>query len=226
MLRKSGGLVRQARQKELTSDEHLTVDGTLLEASASVKSLQRRHVKNPPSSDDPGNPTLNFHDEKRSNRTTTEDRSGGEDCRQGEGKDAKLSYSGNLLVKNRNGLIVNAMVWEATSTAERDTALLMLERIPGNRRVTVAGDKGFDTADFISECRHMQVTSHVVQNHGRRGRKATALANQNGADRGMPSDGLGRSPCCARYGIMGCSRWIGCLPSLARSITWCVCGSY
>jgi IS5 family transposase len=83
-----------------------------------------------------------------------------------------LSYSGNLLVENRNGLIVNAMVWEASGTAERDTALLMLEQIAGTQRVTVGGDKGFDTADFISECRHMQVTPHVAQNDGRRGGSA------------------------------------------------------
>ena len=83
-----------------------------------------------------------------------------------------MSYSGNLLVENRNGLIVNAMVWEANGTAERDTALVMLEQIPGIRRVTVGGDKGFDTAAFIAECRHLQVTPHVAQNDGRRGGSA------------------------------------------------------
>ena len=93
-------------------------------------------------------------------------------ARKGEGKEAKLSYSGNLLVENRNGLIVNAMVWEASGTAERDTALAMLEQIAGTKRVTVGGDKGFDTADFIAECRHMQVTPHVAQNDGRRGGSA------------------------------------------------------
>jgi IS5 family transposase len=93
-------------------------------------------------------------------------------ARKGEGKEAKLSYSGNLLVENRNGLIVNAMVWEASGMAERDTALLMLEQIGGSKRVTVGGDKGFDTADFIAECRHMQVTPHVAQNDGRRGGSA------------------------------------------------------
>ena len=93
-------------------------------------------------------------------------------ARKGKGKEAKLSYSGNLLVENRNGLIVNAMVWEASGTAERDTALVMLEQIPVRRRVTVGGDKGFDTADFIAECRHMQVTPHVAQNDGRPGGSA------------------------------------------------------
>lgn len=166
-------VVEQARTQGLTSDEHFTVDGTLLEAWAGAKSFQRKDGKHPPPPDDPGNPTVNFHGEKRSNRThasTTDPEA--KLARKGEGKEAKLSYSGNLLVDNRNGLIVNAMVWEANGTAERDTALVMLEQIPGNRRVTVGGDKGFDTADFIAECRHMQVTPHVAQNDSRRGGSA------------------------------------------------------
>jgi hypothetical protein len=179
-------VVEQAGQKGLTSDEHFTVDGTLLEAWASVKSFQRKDGKNSPPPDDSGNPTVNFHGERRSNRTH-ESRTNPEAklARKGQGKEAKLSYSGNLLVENRNGLIVNAMVWEAGGTAERDTALQMLEQLPGNRRVTVGGDKGFDTKDFVAECRHMQVTPHVAQNDGadvaaapstsgQRGRKATA----------------------------------------------------
>jgi len=166
-------VVEQARAKGWTSDEHFTVDGTLLEAWAGVKSFQRKDDKHPPSADDPGNPTVNFHGEKRSNRThASKTDPEAKMARKGEGKEAKLSYSGNLLVENRNGLIVNAMAWEANGTAERDTALLMLEQIPGTRRVTVGGDKGFDTADFISECRHMQVTPHVAQNDGRRGGSA------------------------------------------------------
>ena len=167
-------VVEQARAKGWTSDEHFTVDGTLLEAWAGAKSFQRKEGKTPPPGDDgPGNPTVNFHGEKRSNRThasTTDPEA--QLARKGEGKEAKLSYSGNLLVENRNGLIVNAMAWEANGTAERDTALLMLEQIAGRQRVTVGGDKGFDTADFVSECRHMQVTPHVAQNDGRRGGSA------------------------------------------------------
>lgn len=93
-------------------------------------------------------------------------------ARKGKGKEAKLSYSGNLLVENRNGLIVDAMAWEANGTAERDTASLMLEQIPGDHPVTVAGDKGFDTREFVSECRHMRVTPHVAQNDGRPGGSA------------------------------------------------------
>jgi len=166
-------VVEQARAKDWTSDEHFTVDGTLLEAWAGVKSFQRKDDKHPPSADDPGNPTVNFHGEKRSNRThVSKTDPEAKMARKGEGKEAKLSYSGNLLVENRNGLIVNAMAWEANGTAERDTALLMLEQISGTKRVTVGGDKGFDTADFISECRHLQVTPHVAQNDGRRGGSA------------------------------------------------------
>jgi transposase len=166
-------VVEQARTKGWTSDEHFTVDGTLLEAWAGAKSFQRKDGKNPPSSDDPGNPTVNFHGERRSNRThASKTDPEAQLARKGEGKEAKLSYSGNLLVENRNGLIVNAMVWEASGTAERDTALVMLEQIGGIKRVTVGGDKGFDTADFVSECRHMQVTPHVAQNEGRRGGSA------------------------------------------------------
>ena len=134
---------------------------------------QRKDGKNPPSTDDPGNPTVNFHGEKRSNRThASQTDPEAQLARTGEGKEAKLSYSGNLLVENRNGRIVNAMAWEASGTAERDTALAMLEQIAGTKRVTVGGDKGFDTADFISECRHLQVTPQVAQNDGRRGGSA------------------------------------------------------
>jgi Transposase DDE domain len=116
---------------------------------------------------------VNFHGEKRSNRThASKTDPEARLARKGEGKEAKLSYSGNLLVENRNRLIVNAMVWEASGTAERDTALVMLEQITGTKRVTVGGDKGFDTADFIGECRHLQVTPHVAQNDGRRGGSA------------------------------------------------------
>ena len=120
--------------------------------------VQCKDGKNPLSADDAGNPMVNFHGEKRSNRThASKTDPEAKLARKGEGKEAKLSYSGNLLVENRNGLIVNAMAGEANGTAERDTALVMLEQIAGTKRVTVGGDKGFDTADFISECRHMQV---------------------------------------------------------------------
>ena len=165
-------VVELARTRGLVSDEHFSVDGTLLEAWASLKSYQRKEGKQTPP-DDPGNPTVNFHGERRSNQTH-ESKTDPEAqlARKGKGKEAKLSYSGNLLIENRNGLIVDAMAWEANGRAERDTALLMLEQIGGDHAVTVGGDKGFDTREFVSECRHMWVTPHVAQNEGRPGGSA------------------------------------------------------
>jgi transposase len=166
-------VVAQAQAKGLTSDEHFTVDGTLLEAWASQKSFQAKEGKPAPPPDDPGNPTVNFRGERRSNETH-ESKTDPEAqlARKSEGKESKLSYSGNLLVENRNGLIVKAEVFAANGTAERDAALIMLEQIPGGKQVTVGGDKGFDTRDFVAECRHLGVTPHVAQNLGRRGGSA------------------------------------------------------
>jgi IS5 family transposase len=165
-------VVEQARKKNLTSDEHFTVDGTLIEAWASLKSFQRKDQKNAPP-EDPGNPTVNFHGEKRSNEThesTTDP-----DAllaRKGSGKEAKLSYNGNLLTENRNGFIITTEVFPATGTAERHAAMLMLEQIPGGHRVTLGADKAYDTKDFVCECRNMKVTPHVAQNTKRSGGSA------------------------------------------------------
>ncbi len=166
-------VVAHVREQGWMSDEHFTVDGTLLEAWASLKSFQRKDQGDCSPPDDPGNPTVDFHGEKRSNQTH-ESKSDPEAqlARKGRGKEAKLSYSGNLLVENRNGLIVSSRVWEATGIAERYAALEMLQEIPGIGRVTVGGDKGFDTADFVRECRNLQMTPHVAQNLGRRGGSA------------------------------------------------------
>jgi transposase len=165
-------VVQQAQEKNLTSDEHFTVDGTLVEAWASLKSFQRKDGSNAPP-EDPGNPTVDFHGEKRSNQThasTTDP-----DAllaRKGNGKEAKLSYSGNLLIENRNGLIITTELFQANGTAERDAALVMLEQLPGNSRVTVGADKAYDTKDFVAECRNMKVTPHVAQNIRRPGGSA------------------------------------------------------
>jgi transposase len=165
-------VVKQAQEKKLTSDEHFTVDGTLVEAWASLKSFQQKDGKNPPP-DDPGNPTVDFHGEKRSNQThesTTDP-----DAllaRKGNGKEAKLSYNGNLLVENRNGLIITTELFQANGTAERDAALVMLEQLPGGQRVTVGADKAYDTKDFVAECRNIKVTPHVAQNVKRSGGSA------------------------------------------------------
>jgi len=166
-------VVKQARGQGLTSDEHFTVDGTLLEAWAGAKSVQPKDKRPSPPPDDPGNPTVSFRGERRSNETH-ESRTDPEArlARKGVGKESKLSYSGNLLVENRNGLIVGAEVFQANGTAERDAALIMLEKLPGRQPVSVGGDKGFDTRDFVKECRNLQVTAHVAQNHARPGGSA------------------------------------------------------
>jgi len=165
-------VINQAQEENLTSDEHFTVDGTLLEACASLKSFQRKDQKQDPP-DDPGNPSVDFHGEKRSNEThqsTTDPDS--MLARKGNGKEAKLSFNANLLTENRNGLVVNAEVFQANGTAERDAALVMLEQLRGANRLTVGADKGYDTRGFVAECRHLNVTPHVAMNRGRRGGSA------------------------------------------------------
>ena len=157
-------VVQQAQAKGLTSDEHFTVDGTLIEAWASLKSFQRKDQgKRPP--DDPGNPTVDFQGEKRRNEpheSTTDPDALLE--RKGAGKESKLSYNGNLLTEDRNGLIVITELFQAIGTAERDAALVMLEQVLGGHRITVGPDKGYDTKDFVAECRHLKVTPQVAQN--------------------------------------------------------------
>jgi transposase len=166
-------VVATASAQGLTSDEHFTVDGTLLEAWAGAKSFQAKEGQSDPPPDDPGNPTVNFHGEPRSNETH-ESKTDPEArlARKGPGKESKLSYCGNLLVENRNGLIVAAEVFQANGTAERDAALVMLEKLPGTQPVTVGGDKGFDTRGFVAECRNIGVTPHVAQNYKRPGGSA------------------------------------------------------
>ena len=165
-------VVERARGARLISDEHFTVDGTLLEAWASLKSFRPKDSKQDPP-EDPGNPTVDFHGQTRSNQTHESTTDGDAKlARKGAGKEAKLSYSGNLLIENRNGLIVNAELLEANGRAERDAALLMLEQLPGDQRLTVGGDKGYDTGEFVAECRHMNVTPHVAQNEKRPGGSA------------------------------------------------------
>ena len=166
-------VVSQAKAQGLTADEHFTVDGTLVEAWASLKSFQPKEQKDVPPPDDPGNATVNFHGQKRSNQT--HESSTDPDARlarKGSGKEAKLSYNSNLLVENRNGLIVDTETFEANGTAERDAALVMLEKLPGIEQVTVGADKAYDTADFVAECRNLRVTPHVAQNDKRPGGSA------------------------------------------------------
>ena len=166
-------VVAEARARDLVSDEHFTVDGTLLEAWASLKSFQKVGADDPPPADDPGNPTVDFHGEKRSNETyeSTTDPDA-RLARKSGGHEAKLAYCGNVMIENRNGLVVDTELLQCNGTAERDAALLMAERIEGTQRVTIAADKGYDTKDFVRDIRNMNVTPHVAQNNNRRGGSA------------------------------------------------------
>jgi transposase len=167
------GVLAQARAADLLSDEHFSVDGTLIEAWAGQKSFQRKDQSEKQPPDDPGNPTVNFHGETRRNDThesmTDAD---ARLARKSGGHEAKLAYCGNVLIENRNGLVVDAELLQANGTAERDAALLMAERIEGNQRVTIAADKGYDTKEFVREIRGMNVTPHVTQNDKRPGGSA------------------------------------------------------
>jgi transposase len=159
-------VLQQAQALDLMSDEHFTVDGTLLEACAGLKSFKRVDDVEAAAPDDPGNPTVDFHGEKRSNQThqSTTDPDAML-AKKGAGKEAKLSYSGHVLMENRNGLVVDVEVLQANGTAERDAALMMIGDIPGDQPVTVGADKAYDTKDFVKEARNMNATPHVAQNN-------------------------------------------------------------
>jgi transposase len=166
----------QARKHQLLSNEHFTVDGTLIEAWASHKSFRRKDK--PPSDttppDDPGNPTVSFQGEKRSN--ATHESKTDPDARlykKNHGAEARLAYLGHALMENRNGLVVDTRVTLATGRAEREAAIEMLEELPGSQRVTVAGDKGYDTKDFVASARGLGATPHVAQNAS--ARRSSAL---------------------------------------------------
>src|SRR5438132_11641923 len=162
-------VVRQAAGLGLLSDDHFTVDGTLIEAAASLKSF--RPKDKPPSDepppDDPGNPTVNFHRQKRSNAThqsTTDPEA--RLAKKGKGKEAHLAYAGHVLMEHRNGLVVGFELTLATGTAERDAAVDLVDeaRERGFHPTTLAGDKNYDTRQCVAELRQRGVTPHVAQN--------------------------------------------------------------
>ncbi len=162
-------VLAQARSNKLLSDEHFSVDGTLIEAWAGQKSFKRKDSPTEPPPEDPGNPDVDFHGEKRKNEThqsTTDP-----DCRlfrKSKGTTAQLCYMGHVLMENRHGLVVEPTVTQATGTAERDASLEMVQVIPGNRRVTLGGDKNYDTRDHVDALRSLNVTPHVAQNNPNR----------------------------------------------------------
>jgi transposase len=165
-------VVVQADGLGLLSDEHFTVDGTLIEAAASLKSFRPKHesaLAEPV--DDPGNPTVDFRGERRSNAThasTTDPEA--RLMRKGKGKEAKLVFVGHALMENRNGLLVDFRVTQATGTAERDAAPVLLDeaRDRGFHPKTLGADKGYDTRSCVEDIRARRVTPHVAQNVGGR----------------------------------------------------------
>lgn len=166
-------VLEQARAAGMLSDEHFSVDGTLIEAWAGQKSFQRKDGGGQPPQNDPGNPTVDFHGETRSNDThesTTDADS--RLARKSGGQEAKLAYCGNIIIENRHGLVVDTELLQCNGTAERDAALLMAERLEGSARVTLGCDKGYDTKDFVKEMRGMNVTPQVAQNLKRNGGSA------------------------------------------------------
>jgi transposase len=158
-------VLARARAQQLLSSEHFTVDGTLIEAWASLKSFKPKADTPAEPPDDPGNPSIDFRGEQRTNAThasTTDP-----DARlykKAKGQEAKLGYLGHVLMENRNGLIVNTRLTQATGTAEREAAVEMVAELPGTSRVTVGGDKAYDTRDFVQDLRALEATPHVAQN--------------------------------------------------------------
>jgi hypothetical protein len=166
-------VVEQARSAKLMSSEHFTVDGTLIEACASLKSFKKKDSDrdDEPPPDDPGNPTVDFRAEKRSN-VTHESRTDPEAklARKSKGREAKLSYLGHALMENRNGLLVDLRVTEANGRAECETAVVMLdENRTTSGRITVGADRAYDTRGFVANCRAISAVPHVAQNIERSG---------------------------------------------------------
>jgi IS5 family transposase len=158
----------QAAAKKLLSRDHFTVDGTLIEASASLKSFRPKSepTDSGDKSGDSGdgrNTMVDFRGESRSNEThESKTDPDARLARKGKGKEAKLSYAGHLMTENRHGLIVDAELTKATGTAERDAALTMISRLSGVGRKTVGADKGYDAQSFVEGARAHEVTPHVA----------------------------------------------------------------
>src|SRR5215210_8059407 len=169
-------VVARARAEGLLSDEHFTVDGTLIEANASLKSFRPRDGEPPAAPpDDPGNPTVNFHGEHRSNAThqSTTDPAA-RLMKKGKGKEAKLVFLAHALMENRNGLLVDFQLSEATGRAEREAVPILLDaaQARGFHPQTLGSDKNYDTRECVADQRERGVTPHVAQNTGRRGGSA------------------------------------------------------
>jgi transposase len=170
-------VMNQAREKNLISEDHFSVDGTLIEAWASLKSFRPKGEDQPGDKNqgDPGNRWVDFHGEKRSN-DTHESKTDPESllAKKGAGKEAKLCYAAHALMENRNGLLVDLQVTQATGTAERDAAEAMIkrQRRKGFRVKSVGADKNYDTRGFVDFLRGRKIVPHVAANTKRKGGSA------------------------------------------------------
>lgn len=166
-----GQVLAQAEEKGLTSDEHFSVDGTMIEAWASMKSFRPKGA--PPPAGGGRNAEVDFRGEKRCN--DTHESYTDPDCRlykKGEGQQAKLCYLGHLMMEDRNGFVVEGQVTPASGSAEREAAAEMVEALAGEHRKTLGADKVYDTAEFVSSLRDQNITPHVAQNTARAGGSA------------------------------------------------------
>jgi transposase len=164
-------VLEMAKRQQLLSEEHFSVDGTLLEAWASQKSFQKKEGAAGRDDDDRGNPSVDFHGEQRTNAThqsTTDPQA--RLYRKGPGKEARLCYMGHVLTENAHGLVVDTRVTMASGTAEVEAAQEMVGARRRRRRITVGGDKKYDQHGFVRALREMGVTPHVAQN--RKGRRS------------------------------------------------------
>jgi transposase len=164
-------VLAQPKVNKLLSTDHFSVDGTLIESWASMKSVKPKDGSGEPPAEGGRNAEANFHGQKRSNDThaSTTDPDA-RLYRKGQGKETKLCFIGHALMENRNGLLVDACLTLADGHAERVAALHMIEpRADRSQAITLGADKGYDAQDFVNELRSMQVTPHVAQNtSGRR----------------------------------------------------------
>ena len=153
----------------MLSSDHFTVDGTLLQAWASLKSVHPRDGDSPPPASGGRNPDVDFRGQRRRNEThvsTTDPEA--RLARKGDGQETRLCFAGHVLMENRNGLIVDLTLTQATGTAEREAARELLERRGNRKRATVGADKAYDTTDFVVGCRALNVTPQVAQHTTRR----------------------------------------------------------